>query len=150
MCSVTGLVAGLCKILICMCRDKPDPPFIIPASSIKLELIDTVTEFQPKVLWTPGHFVLRLNLEKDVDKFQYWADKFEMLPMYFMCFYGAQNINTVIEVSFTSAFFFISRLLFTKPLEMTCLNFKRKNWIDDKPLQYFAPRFGARRSLSSL
>ena len=43
-------------------------------------------------------------MEKDVDKFQYWADKFEMLPMYFMCFYGAQNINTVIEVSVTSAY----------------------------------------------
>jgi len=39
-----------------------------------------------------------LNLEKNVEQFQYWADKFEMLPMYFMCFYGAQNINTVIEV----------------------------------------------------
>ena len=87
-----------------MCRDKPDPPIRIPTSSIELELVDTVTEFQPKVLWTSGHFVLRLNLEKDVDKFQYWADKFEMLPMYFMCFYGAQNINTVIEVSFTTAY----------------------------------------------
>lgn len=43
-------------------------------------------------------------MEKDVDKFQYWADEFEMLPMYFMCFYGAQNINTVIEVSFTTAY----------------------------------------------
>ena len=43
-------------------------------------------------------------MEKDVDKFQYWADEFEMLPMYFMCFYGAQNINTVIEVSFTIAY----------------------------------------------
>ena len=44
-------------------------------------------------------FLHRLNLEKDVEQFQYWADKFEMLPMYFMCFYGAQNINTVIDVS---------------------------------------------------
>ena len=45
------------------------------------------------------HFSLRLNLEKQVEQFQYWADSFEMLPMYFMCFYGAQNIETVIEVS---------------------------------------------------
>lgn len=44
-------------------------------------------------------FLHRLNLEKNVEQFQYWADKFEMLPMYFMCFYGAQNINTVIDVS---------------------------------------------------
>ena len=44
------------------------------------------------------YFPHRLNLEKNVEQFQYWADKFEMLPMYFMCFYGAQNINTVIEV----------------------------------------------------
>ena len=47
------------------------------------------------------HFSLRLNLEKHVEQFQYWADSFEMLPMYFMCFYGAQNINTVIDVSGT-------------------------------------------------
>lgn len=40
-----------------------------------------------------------MNLEKQVEQFQYWADSFEMLPMYFMCFYGAQNIETVIEVS---------------------------------------------------
>lgn len=48
------------------------------------------------------HFSLRLNLEKQVEQFQYWADSFEMLPMYFMCFYGAQNINTVIDVSGTA------------------------------------------------
>lgn len=47
--------------------------------------------------------LFRLNLEKNVEQFQYWADKFEMLPMYFMCFYGAQNINTVIEVSASSS-----------------------------------------------
>ena len=40
----------MCKILIFMCRDKPDPPIRIPTSAIELELVDTVTEFQPKVL----------------------------------------------------------------------------------------------------
>ena len=45
------------------------------------------------------YLLYRLNLENKVEQFQYWADKFEMLPMYFMCFYGAQNINTVIEVN---------------------------------------------------
>lgn len=45
-----------------------------------------------------------LNLEKNVEQFQYWADKFEMLPMYFMCFYGAQNINTVIETMSHAAY----------------------------------------------
>lgn len=45
-----------------------------------------------------------LNLENKVEQFQYWADKFEMLPMYFMCFYGAQNINTVIETMSHAAY----------------------------------------------
>jgi len=45
-----------------------------------------------------------LNLEKNVEQFQYWADKFEMLPMYFMCFYGAQNINTVIDTMSHAAY----------------------------------------------
>ena len=44
------LVAGLCKILNWMCRDKPDPLFRIPTSSLKLELIDTGREFHLKVL----------------------------------------------------------------------------------------------------
>lgn len=45
-----------------------------------------------------------LNLEKQVEQFQYWADSFEMLPMYFMCFYGAQNIETVIETMTHAAY----------------------------------------------
>lgn len=45
-----------------------------------------------------------LNLERNVEQFHYWADKFEMLPMYFMCFYGAQNINTVIETMSHAAY----------------------------------------------
>ena len=31
-------------------------------------------------------------------QYEYWADKFQQLPMYFMGFYGAVNIITVIEV----------------------------------------------------
>lgn len=50
VCSVTGLVAGLWKILTWVCRDKPDPPFRISTSSLKLELIDTGRKFQLKVL----------------------------------------------------------------------------------------------------
>ena len=50
VCGVTGLVAGLLKVLALMCRDKHDPPFRISTSSLKLELIDTGREFQLKVL----------------------------------------------------------------------------------------------------
>lgn len=62
------------------------------------------------------YFPHRLNLEKNVEQFQYWADKFEMLPMYFMCFYGAQNINTVIEVidSCTNYLSFAMQLVFAQ------------------------------------
>ena len=41
----------------------------------------------------------RLNLEKNLDKFDKWADKFEMLPLYFMTFHGQQTLKAVIEVS---------------------------------------------------
>ena len=41
----------------------------------------------------------RLNLERHVQQYEYWADKFQQLPMYFMGFYGAVDIKTVIEVS---------------------------------------------------
>ena len=40
----------------------------------------------------------RLNLERHVHQYEYWADKFQQLPMYFMGFYGAVDIITVIEV----------------------------------------------------
>ena len=39
-----------------------------------------------------------MNLEKHLDKFHFWADKMEHIPMYFMSFHGAEDIFTVIEV----------------------------------------------------
>ncbi|EDO43259.1 predicted protein, partial [Nematostella vectensis] len=45
-----------------------------------------------------------INLQKNVQQFTYWADKFEMLPMYFMCFYGSQNINSVVETMAHAAY----------------------------------------------
>ncbi|XP_038047111.1 twinkle protein, mitochondrial-like isoform X2 [Patiria miniata] len=39
----------------------------------------------------------QLNLEKNLDKFDKWADKFEMLPLYFMTFHGQQTMKAVIE-----------------------------------------------------
>ena len=41
----------------------------------------------------------RSNLEKNLDKFDRWADKFELLPLYFMTFHGQQTLKTVVEVS---------------------------------------------------
>ena len=42
---------------------------------------------------------LRLNLEKNAKAFNYWADRFEKLGLYFMSFHGAQTIYDVINVS---------------------------------------------------
>ena len=39
-------------------------------------------------------------MEKNLPQYNYWAEKFEMLPMYFMSFYGAQNLQDVLEVLF--------------------------------------------------
>lgn len=39
------------------------------------------------------------NLEKNIDEYNLWADKFEQLPMYFMTFHGQQTMQTVLEVS---------------------------------------------------
>lgn len=36
-------------------------------------------------------------LEKNLDKFNEWADKFERLPIYFMTFHGQQPLNIVME-----------------------------------------------------
>ncbi|KAL5016821.1 hypothetical protein ScPMuIL_006410 [Solemya velum] len=39
------------------------------------------------------------NLSKKLNEFDHWADKFEQLPMYFMTFFGQENIKKVIEVT---------------------------------------------------
>ncbi len=40
----------------------------------------------------------RFNLEKNIEKFDKWADKFERLPLYFMTFHGQHTLKTVLEV----------------------------------------------------
>jgi len=40
----------------------------------------------------------RMNLVKNISKFDEVADRFELLPMYFMTFHGQENIRRVIEV----------------------------------------------------
>ncbi|XP_028410521.1 twinkle protein, mitochondrial-like [Dendronephthya gigantea] len=45
-----------------------------------------------------------LNLEKNLPQYNYWAEKFEMLPMYFMSFYGAQNLQDVLETMSHAAY----------------------------------------------
>ena len=39
----------------------------------------------------------RIPLEENVDKFNYWADKFETLPIYFMTFHGQQSLRAVMD-----------------------------------------------------
>ena len=40
----------------------------------------------------------RRNLSKQLGDFDYWANQFEELPMYFMTFFGQESIRKVIEV----------------------------------------------------
>ena len=40
----------------------------------------------------------RCNLSKQLGDFDYWANQFEELPMYFMTFFGQESIRKVIEV----------------------------------------------------
>ncbi|OXA57617.1 twinkle protein, mitochondrial [Folsomia candida] len=37
------------------------------------------------------------NLEKHVDEYEKWADKFEQLPLYFLTFHGQQSVKDVVE-----------------------------------------------------
>ncbi|XP_029383821.1 twinkle mtDNA helicase [Echeneis naucrates] len=37
------------------------------------------------------------RLEENLEQYDYWADKFEELPLYFMTFHGQQNIKTVLD-----------------------------------------------------
>nr|XP_046232459.1 twinkle protein, mitochondrial [Scatophagus argus] len=37
------------------------------------------------------------RLEENLERYDFWADKFEELPLYFMTFHGQQNIRTVLD-----------------------------------------------------
>ncbi|KAI5623329.1 twinkle protein, mitochondrial [Silurus asotus] len=37
------------------------------------------------------------RLEESLEQYDYWADKFEELPLYFMTFHGQQNLKTVLD-----------------------------------------------------
>lgn len=37
------------------------------------------------------------RLEENLEQYDFWADKFEELPLYFMTFHGQQNIRTVLD-----------------------------------------------------
>ncbi|KAK2866468.1 hypothetical protein Q7C36_002524 [Tachysurus vachellii] len=37
------------------------------------------------------------RLEEKLEQYDYWADKFEELPLYFMTFHGQQNVKTVLD-----------------------------------------------------
>jgi len=44
-----------------------------------------------------------MNLVKNLQRFDEFADRFEQLPMYFMTFHGQENTRRVIEVRSTMA-----------------------------------------------
>lgn len=41
-----------------------------------------------------------LPLEQNLQLFDFWADQFEQLPVYFMTFHGQQSIKVVMEVKY--------------------------------------------------
>ena len=45
-------------------------------------------------------FLFSIKMEKSLNQYQYWANQFEQLPLYFMNFYGTVDIDTVIEVQY--------------------------------------------------
>lgn len=52
-----------------------------------------------------------LPLDQNLHLFDYWADQFEQLPIYFMTFHGQQSIKVVMEVIFL---FLIQRTAYSK------------------------------------
>ena len=56
-------------------------------------------------VWSADHnniimlFLLHsLNLEHHLAEYEYWADEFEQLPIYFMGFHGQSDVHTVVKV----------------------------------------------------
>lgn len=45
-------------------------------------------------------------LDKNLDKFNEWADNFERLPIYFLTFHGQQPLNIVMDVSHLRALYY--------------------------------------------
>lgn len=84
-------------------------------------------------------YFIRLNLSKNMSRFNEVADSFEQLPMYFMTFHGQENIKKVIEVSFR-CLFVMSQII----IEMTAvchwlfwMNFIV--WVEVIPQMFFIP-----------
>lgn len=58
-----------------------------------------------KRLQSGDFYNFRKNLAEQFGQFDYYADKFDRLHMYFMNFYGKEDINKVIEVNLITVFF---------------------------------------------
>ena len=48
-----------------------------------------------------------LDMSENLDKFDEFADKFEMLPLYFMDFHGQQSLKKVLDVSISFLSLFV-------------------------------------------
>lgn len=47
-----------------------------------------------------------INLEENLDQFDSWADKFQKLPMYYLTFHGAQEVEKVLEAMSTAVYLY--------------------------------------------
>lgn len=57
-----------------------------------------------------------IKLDDNLQEFDYWADKFEELPIYFMMFHGQQSIKVVMDVSEIYFKIYRKRLLVSRVL----------------------------------
>ena len=61
----------------------------------------SMSAFTLSKIWSQFVFVYRENLSHNLEKFDFWANSFEELPMYFMTFHGQEELEVVIDVSET-------------------------------------------------
>lgn len=100
--------------------------------------------------------MVEIPLDKNLDKFEMWADKFQMLPIYFMTFHGAQPINTVMETIKHCAYVYdiahvvIDNLQFMMGLSSSDVKFVDKFYKQDLIIQEcrsFATRYNCHVTL---
>lgn len=51
------------------------------------------------------------RLEENLEQYDFWADKFEELPLYFMTFHGQQNIKLVLSMFQESSYLYFLALI---------------------------------------
>ena len=74
------------------------------------------------------------NIGSNQDSFDKWADKFEKLPMYFMSFFGAVNIDRILEtISYAVFMYDVEHVIVDNLQFMVSLEYHNdKYWVQDR------------------